>query len=307
MQWIGSYVIQKVRVGDRRVKVVVMVGVLGVVWVMTSFLHPTLTHRLFPPPASTPTGALNTTGPTQKQPLISQPTQDHWWDKLLRLEHNMRQINYKCQDSRWMGNRHVCFDFNLVPRHNCTVYSFGIDYKFDFDDAMANYGCTVFSFDPSMKVEDHKRGERVYFKRLGLAGKDSNSFVPRLDGYVKARTTWPMRRLTSIMKDLGHAEGSLTIVKIDIESYEWDVMMDLVSQEDLLASIPQIFIEWHLFSDFPPRARYDDFLTLYATFQARGFHSFHWNSEGEDHNRDHMRTQTETSWVNERFLKPSKS
>ncbi|XP_076449233.1 uncharacterized protein LOC143285714 [Babylonia areolata] len=293
---------QRVWKGDRRKRaMLLLLTAVTAVWVLgsTMKLRTGAPHLFFFYPwGRDPCAEL-----TEKSLSPWQPGREEWWQKLCKLESDMRQIGYDCRDSRSMGNRIVCFDLGLLPAQNCVVYSFGIDFDFSFDDAMADYGCTVYSFDPSMNVSDHQHADRVFFRRLGLAGRDTDTFVPRLDGYVKTNTTWPMRRLSSIMKQLGHPQGSLTLLKIDIEGSEWDAM-DAILSDGLLPSIPQVLIEWHLFTDAPPRSRYDDLIATYFSFKARGFHSFHWNSEGEDHHIEKMRSQTETSWANERFLTP---
>ncbi|PVD20496.1 hypothetical protein C0Q70_18652 [Pomacea canaliculata] len=176
-----------------------------------------------------------------------------------------------------MGNWLVCFDDNLVPQNNCLVYSFGIDYDFSFDDAMAAIGCTVYSFDPSMlDTADHKRGDRVFFQRIGISDKDDDHFVPRVDRYVKKHPAvkgWPMRRLQTILDLLGHRKEQLTVLKLDIEGYEWNVTRDLLDS-GILSSVPQFLVEWHLFKDFPPRERVPDAVDTYFRLNDMGFQLF---------------------------------
>ncbi|PVD35094.1 hypothetical protein C0Q70_06375 [Pomacea canaliculata] len=192
-----------------------------------------------------------------------------WWGRACDMESDWSRERYQCQDKRQMGNWPVCFDKNLIPQSNCLVYSFGIDYDFRFDDAMANIGCTVYSFDPSMlDTPDHKRGDRVFFKRMGISDKDDDHFVPRVDEYVEKRRAvngWPMRRLQTILDQLGHKKEQLTVLKLDIEGYEWDVTRDLLDS-GILSSVPQFLVEWHLFTDFPPRERVPDAVDTYFRF-----------------------------------------
>ncbi|PVD35096.1 hypothetical protein C0Q70_06377 [Pomacea canaliculata] len=119
-----------------------------------------------------------------------------------------------------MGNWLVCFDDNLVPQNNCLVYSFGIDYDFRFADAMAAIGCTVYSFDPSMlDTADHKRGDRVFFKRIGISDNDDDYFVPSVDEYDEQRPAvngWPKRRLQTILDLLGHRKVRTTVTCTDL-------------------------------------------------------------------------------------------
>ena len=50
----------------------------------------------------------------------------------------------------------------------CTVFSFGINDEWTFDDALLAHGCRVFSFDPGMAVGSHSRGPRHLFEPLGI-------------------------------------------------------------------------------------------------------------------------------------------
>jgi hypothetical protein len=60
---------------------------------------------------------------------------------------------------------HICLD-RLVPP--CVVYSFGIADNWIFDDFMAERGCEVRSFDPSMTAPRHWRGPRHLFEPVGI-------------------------------------------------------------------------------------------------------------------------------------------
>ncbi|CAH1776714.1 unnamed protein product [Owenia fusiformis] len=59
---------------------------------------------------------------------------------------------------------YVTHPFNLVHRQ-CTVYSFGIGRDFSFDDEIAET-CEVYSYDPTIGLEDHIRGQHVHFSTL---------------------------------------------------------------------------------------------------------------------------------------------
>ncbi|XP_025076229.1 uncharacterized protein LOC112553316 isoform X2 [Pomacea canaliculata] len=200
-----------------------------------------------------------------------------WWGRACDMASDWTVRRYNCKDNRRMGNWPVCFDNNLVPQNNCLVYSFGIDNDFSFDDAMAAIGCTVYSFDPSMlDTADHKRGDRVFFQRIGISDKDDDHFVPRADEYVEQRPAvngWPMRRLQTILDLLGHRKEQLTVLKMDIEGYEWNVTRDLLDSA-ILSSVPQFLVEWHLFTDFPPRERVPDAVDTYFRLNDMGFQLF---------------------------------
>ena len=51
------------------------------------------------------------------------------------------------------GAYYLCKDKKMWPyskdsKNRCLVYSFGIDWDFKFDDAIAMLGCEVHAFDP---------------------------------------------------------------------------------------------------------------------------------------------------------------
>ena len=69
---------------------------------------------------------------------------------------------------------------------------------------MANYGCNVFAFDPTMGREDHNHSARVMFYNLGLSDVDqerAENVSNKLD-----QRTWKTRTLASIIKELGHSK-----------------------------------------------------------------------------------------------------
>ncbi|XP_071522723.1 probable methyltransferase-like protein 24 isoform X4 [Panulirus ornatus] len=95
------------------------------------------------------------------------------------------------------GDKAVCLApvFDITPG-DCIVYSFGISNEWSFDDAMAQFGCQVYAFDPTMGVADHNKSERVHFYNLGLGPSDTSTRI----GGVSAS----LRTLGHIMDMLGH-------------------------------------------------------------------------------------------------------
>ncbi|CAL1535253.1 unnamed protein product [Lymnaea stagnalis] len=212
-------------------------------------------------------------------------------------------MDYLCRDVRLMGNWPVCFDDPYSPvgaSKPCVVYSFGIAYDFRFDDAMAIYNCTVYSFDPSMAVDDHRRGSNVHFKKLGIGATDDPDFTPRLDGYTKASDRWKIMTLGSIMRMLGHTPQSLSVVKIDVENNEWPILTNLLD-EGIIQQLPQVLIEWHIFSDSPAHSKYRKMHEDYTRFKKSGFDKFWMRPEGRDHWLPKMVTQAEIAYVNKNY------
>ncbi|KAK4006825.1 hypothetical protein OUZ56_011983 [Daphnia magna] len=141
------------------------------------------------------------------------------------------------------GHKAVCLDKLIAPVYNnCLVYSFGINYQWDFDDAMAEYGCQVYSFDPSMGVGDYDRNQHIHFYNIGLAGKDG------LDSVTK----WNMKTASSIYRMLGHRHGTtalIDVLKMDIEFFEWEVIPQMLQSGFLADKVKQLAIEIHFYAD----------------------------------------------------------
>ena len=144
--------------------------------------------------------------------------------------------HFKRRDGTYDGEWRVCAA--LMPR-KCVVYSFGIGWDWSFDDEMAGR-CNVYSFDPSMGLEHHRRPSGVTFFPYALGPRDARITEPRdrswrQDKRVPAQ--WVQRSLSSIMTQLGHTR--LSILKIDIEGGEWDVLRDVMGRAD------QLLVEVH--------------------------------------------------------------
>ncbi|XP_005102082.1 uncharacterized protein LOC101863520 [Aplysia californica] len=226
-----------------------------------------------------------------------------WWQRACILERDWQRMEYICKDTRLMGNYPVCFDepFSPIMKDKpCIVYSFGIANDFRFDDALARVNCTVYSFDPSMGVSDHLRGDRVHFMNLGIGAEDNDKFVPRVDGYASSTARWKIKKLSSIMKMLGHSVKSLSLLKMDVENNEWAILDNMLS-EGLLEGLPQILVEWHIFSDSPAHSRFEKMYSDYNKFKTIGFRKFWMRNEGRNHWLPKMTTQAETAWVNTNY------
>ena len=134
------------------------------------------------------------------------------------------------QDGGW----NVCNDPKYRPKPPCNIYSFGIDNDFSFDEAASEiYGCTVYSFDPSMNKPSHKHSERVWFFNVGIAEKD----------YTNGNG-WKLRTLGSIKEMLNHTGQKIDILKMDVESAEWGFLNQVFST-NILKSIGQLYLEFH--------------------------------------------------------------
>ena len=81
--------------------------------------------------------------------------------------------------------------------------SYRINDEWSFDDSIANYGCRVYAFDPTMRKENHLRSPFIQFFKVGLADFDSEG-TPGESG----KAVWKTRTLKSIITELRHNKAS---------------------------------------------------------------------------------------------------
>ncbi|XP_060082391.1 probable methyltransferase-like protein 24 [Ylistrum balloti] len=162
-------------------------------------------------------------------------------EKLYQMYLNTIQVI--CRRPIRLGNRNdggwdLCADKQFLTPGKCRVYSFGINYDFTFDDAVAEeFNCEVHSFDPSMNQKSYKRRSEplVYFHDIGIASKS---------GTIMTDKEWQMLNLKDVMAKLGH-ESIPDVIKLDIEFWEWDVLPDILRSRQLPK---QLAIEFHLWN-----------------------------------------------------------
>lgn len=138
------------------------------------------------------------------------------------------------------------------------VYSVGIGTDITFDLSIIEaYGVTVHAFDPTPAslqfLERQSLPAAFRWYPLGLAAHDGTAtFHPPRDpshvshSMLRGSTSdrpgidVQVRRLSTLMKDLGHSR--LDLLKIDIEGAEYDVLSDIL---DSGLGIGQILVEFH--------------------------------------------------------------
>ncbi|ELT97936.1 hypothetical protein CAPTEDRAFT_198457 [Capitella teleta] len=132
------------------------------------------------------------------------------------------------------GGWYVCLAAPYAPKPGCLVYSIGINIDWSFDDQIASeMGCTVKSFDPTVKVDQLKHGPDVHMYEIGLGGVDEVNSMG-----------WKMHTLPTLMKVMGDSEKILDYFKIDIEWSEYK-SFKTIFKSDIMSRIKQIGIEIH--------------------------------------------------------------
>lgn len=130
----------------------------------------------------------------------------------------------------------ICLD-NIIPG-SCVVYSFGINYQWDFDDYMHEYGCVVYSFDPGMNYKS-KRAERHFFEKIGIGAKTGIHTGPST--LYSGKKNYNVETIDSIMNRLGHSK--IDLLRLDTEGAEFEVLSSLPFDK-----IGQFSVEIHMWS-----------------------------------------------------------
>lgn len=137
------------------------------------------------------------------------------------------------------------------------VYSVGVGEDISFDrELIERLGVSVHAFDPTPRsiawAGSQTLPERFVFHPYGVAAEDGlRRFNPPLDrGHVShtllernasaEAIEVPVRRLSTIMRELGH--GAIDLLKMDIEGAEYEVIADLLACG---ADVRQLLVEFH--------------------------------------------------------------
>uniref|UniRef100_A0A384DBN8 Methyltransferase like 24 n=1 Tax=Ursus maritimus TaxID=29073 RepID=A0A384DBN8_URSMA len=137
----------------------------------------------------------------------------------------------------------VCLDdrFGLahqIRNKQCRLYSLGLGSDdTQFEVSMANNGCEVHRFDPSVKSAHILGSQRLWYHRLSIDWRDPHPAVAAQKPHGNTR------KLGTILNEFGHHK--IDVLKADLESAEWKVLENLIL-EDVLEQIGQLTFEIHL-------------------------------------------------------------
>lgn len=146
---------------------------------------------------------------------------------------------------------------------DAVVYCAGLGHQIEFElDLVRLFGLRVHAFDPTAESARFMRAympDGVVFHNIGLGGvdgpvaftvkKEKRPFYASVEvdlapdespGAGLARETLAIRRVTTVMRALGH--GRIDLLKMDIEGAEYAVLDDLFEHEVFPG---QIALEWH--------------------------------------------------------------
>lgn len=140
------------------------------------------------------------------------------------------------------------------------VYAFGVGSNIEWDKEMCRrFGLTLHAFDPTPRaiswIRSQSLPDNLHFHEYGIAAHDGvvNFYPPRRstsynfspidrDGRVQSdgRIEAPVRRLGTIMRELGHTR--VDVLKVDIEGGEYDVIHDFLGEK---LDVGQLLVEFH--------------------------------------------------------------
>ena len=108
------------------------------------------------------------------------------------------------------------------------AYSFGISENIQFDKALADKGIDIFMYDHTINSLPYQN-PKFHWKKLGLCGKKTSNTN--------------LKNLESLIKENGHTNEENMILKMDIEKWEWESLIDM--NEETLNQFKYIAIEYH--------------------------------------------------------------
>lgn len=181
-----------------------------------------------------------------------------WVGSIVHPKVVVGKVNHTCPTIR-LGNDYGGWAVNpeLLTKDS-VVYSFGIGEDISFDLALIErVGCTVHAFDPTPRsiawVRAQKLPPQFVLHEYGLGATDGTVtfFPPKNPKHIShtviegaqatdGAITVPVKRLATIMRELGH--DRVDLLKMDIEGAEYGVVEDLVNSR---APIHQLLIEYH--------------------------------------------------------------
>lgn len=167
------------------------------------------------------------------------------------MNHNITKLGSE------YGKHYACLD-HLTE--NSLVYSFGIGEDITFDlELIEKIGCDVHAFDPTPKslnwISKQLVPRQFHFYDYGLSNTDGvlKFEPPPNPEWVSYKESsngsfeFPVKKLSTVKKELGHEDKRIDFLKLDIEGSEYTVIENIL--QDNLNPV-QMSVEFHGNSDY---------------------------------------------------------
>ena len=161
------------------------------------------------------------------------------------------------------------------------AYSFGIAREWHFDDAMADLGFEVHSFDPTIREQKRHASHRhahTHFHYQGIHSNLGCRSSGARSGGVYGGLGGSMLTLAQIREQLQHTDRPVRILKLDCEGCEWDVFYQMSREhQHALDSVSMLLIEVHQvrtlqMKDVADLRKFQEFFEF--IFERQGFRFF---------------------------------
>lgn len=166
------------------------------------------------------------------------------------------------------GHKYLCMDglIDDIERKQCVVYSFGIAGDWSFEDAVADMGCKVYAYDPSVDFPE-KRSENVFFKKWGIASEEKD----RRENF---------KTLKELLRINGHQKSRISYLKMDVEGAEIKGI-PLWLKDGSLDHVQQFGLEIHLHFRKRKLEQTREFFATVKQLQLKGnFRLINWDPNG---------------------------
>jgi hypothetical protein len=127
---------------------------------------------------------------------------------------------------------HAHVSWSLVAHTNMLFFIIAAD-DWDFEEAMADLGCTVHAYDPTVTRPENVKNPNIHFHPVGIHSENGQNF----EGYM-------FQTLDTLIKANGDENRTITYLKMDVEGAELTSLGQIL-KSDVLENIQQIGIEMH--------------------------------------------------------------
>lgn len=173
-------------------------------------------------------------------------SQRHLWDTWC-LQDEFCMPRTECKSVITGGDWKICMDHvqTAINSNTCLVYSVGIADDWRFDVTMAQLGCEVHSFDPTIDPPKVALHPNITFHNYGLYGGSNTSTAKTFSHSIYGAIKGKMYTIGELLKILGHENRAITVFKMDCEGCEWEVFGSDNVRPHEFKNIKQLLTEFH--------------------------------------------------------------